>query len=44
MSSAGVGGLSAPPGDFSACYVVPHMLTQCPSQLLASASWCSAVP
>ena len=29
MSSAGVGGLSAPPDGFSACYVVPHMLTQC---------------
>ena len=37
MSSAGVGGLAAPTDDFSACYVVPHMLIQCPSQLLASA-------
>ena len=29
MLSAGVGGLSVPPDGFSACYVVPHMLTQC---------------
>ena len=41
MSSAGAGGLSAPPDSFSACYVVPHKLTQCLSQLLASAPWWS---
>ena len=29
--------LLVPPGGFSTCYVVPHMLTQCLSQLLASA-------
>ena len=33
-----------PPDGFSACYVVPHMLTQCLSQLLASAPWWSTAP
>ena len=28
-----------PPDGFSTCYVVPHMLTQCLSQLLPSAPW-----
>ena len=36
MLSTGVGGLSAPPDGFSACYVALHMLTQCLSQLLGS--------
>ena len=39
-----VGGLSTAPDGFSACYVVPHMLTQCLSQLLASAPWWSTAP
>ena len=34
----------SPPDGFSACYVVPHMLTQCLSQLLASAPWWSTAP
>ena len=33
-----------PSDGFSACYVVPHMLTQCISQLLASALWWSTAP
>ena len=33
-----------PPGGFSTCYVVPHMLTQCLSQLFASAPWWSTAP
>ena len=44
MSSSGVGGLSAPPDGFSACYVAPDMLTQCLSQLLDSAPWWSVAP
>ena len=32
------------PDGFSACYVVPHMLTQCLSQLLTSAQWWSTAP
>ena len=32
------------PDGFSTSYVVPHMLTQCLSQLLASAPWWSAAP
>ena len=33
-----------PPDGFSACYVAPHMLTQCLSELLASAPWWSTAP
>ena len=42
MSFTGVGDLSAPPDGFSTCYVVPQVLTQYLSQLLASAPWWSA--